>query len=186
MSVPTNTTASSPDPTQTAPATQSLIVGLLRGFMELDTQQVVVYNQKWKIPADDRLFITVSSMGPEKQYGATVDLHDSADGKALQEDIAIASREMIGVDIYSKSQAAVNRKEEVMMALASTACQQLCEQWALKIARIPMTFVDLSAVEGTARLNRFQLTFAVLRTRTKSSLVQFYDQFQKPKLVIEP
>lgn len=180
MPVAADTTSSA------APATQSLIAGLLRSFMNLSTMQVVVYNQKWKIPADDRLFITVSSVGPVKQYGATVDLHDNADGSALQEDVAIASREMLAVDIYSKSQEAANRKEEIMMALASTAAQQLCEQWALKIARIPMTFVDLSSVEGTARLNRYQVTFAVLRTRTKTSLVQFYNQFPKPKLVIEP
>jgi len=178
--VPSDTTSAA------AASTQSLICGLLRGYMVLERDQVVVYNQKWKIPADDRLYITVASLGPEKQYGATVDLHDSADESALVEDIAIASQEMIGIDIYSRSQEAIQRKEEVMMALASTAMQQLCEQWAIKVARIPLTFVDTSGLEATARLNRFHLAFAVLRTRTRSSVVQFYDTFQKPKLVIEP
>lgn len=180
MSVPTDTT------TAAAASTQSLICGLLRAYMALETEQVVVYNQKWKIPADTRLYISVSSLGPQKQYGATVEYRDNDDQSALVEDVATASREMIGVDIYSRGQDALNRKEEVMMALASTAAQQLCERYAIKIARIPLTFVDASGLESTARLNRFHLSFAVLRTRTRSSVVQFYDTFPKPKLVIEP
>lgn len=180
MSVAPDTTTSA------APATQSLITGLLRGYMELTKNQVVVFNQKWKIPPDDRIYITVASVGPQKPYGATVDQRLSDDGKQLLEDVAIPTREMIGVDIYSRSQDTVNRKEEILQALASTAAQQLCEQWALKIARIPLTFVDLSGVEGVARLNRFHLAFAVLRTRTKTSIIEYFDDFQKPALVIEP
>lgn len=170
----------------TAPATQSLICGLLRAYMELTTNQVVVYNQKWKIPPDDRIYITVAAIGPQRPYGATAETRLSADAKQLLEDVAIPTREMIGVDIYSRSQDAVNRKEEILMALASTAMQQLCEQYAMKAARIPLTFVDLSAIEGVARLNRFHLAFAVLRTRMKTSVIESYDTFPKPNLVIEP
>lgn len=180
MSVAPDTTSSA------APATQSLIAGLLRGYMELKTEQVVVYNQKWKIPPDDRIYITIASIGPQKPYGATVEQRLSVDGSQLLEDVAIPTREMIGVDIYSRSQDALNRKEEILQALASTQAQQLSEQWALKLARIPMTFVDLSGVEGVAILNRFHLAFAVLRTRTKTSVIEYYNEFQKPALVIEP
>lgn len=180
MPIPADTTSAA------APATQSLIAGLLRGFMGLAKDQVVVYNQKWKIPPDKRLYIAVSSLGPVKQYGATVETRNSPDNTALLEDVAVASREMLGIDIYSSSQEAVQRKEEVMMAFASTAAQQLCEKWALKLARIPLTFVDASEGEGAARLNRYHLAFAVLRTRTKTSTIEFYNTFPKPELVIEP
>lgn len=180
MSVPADTTSPA------AATTQSILVGLFRGYMELAKDQCVVYNQKWKIPPDKRLYMMIASTGPVKQYGATAALRNSDDGLELYEDVAVASREMMTVEIYSRSQEAVERKEEVMMALASTQAQQLCEHWALKLARIPLTFVDVSAVEGTARLNRFSLTFALLRTRTKSTLIESYNQFQKPALVINP
>lgn len=182
MPVPPDTTST------TAPATQSLIAGLLRAYMELTTEQVVVYNQKWKIPNDDRLYITVSSIGPNKSYGATVAQADGPDKQnpALIETVAVATREMIAIDIYSRGQGAVDRKEEILMALASSPMQQLCEEYAIKVARIPLTFADLSGIEGVARLNRFHLAFAVLRTRTKSTAIVYYDQFAKPGLVIEP
>lgn len=180
MPAPADTTTTS------AASTQALIAGLLRAYMGLEHDQVVVYNQKWKIPPDERLYVTVSSIGPNRQYGATVGTRLDLENKELVEDVAVASREMIGVDVYSVTQEAVDRKEEVTMALASTACQQLCEQYSIKVARIPLTFVDASSLEGTARLNRFHLSFAVLRTRTKSTPIESFDEFQQPKLAIEP
>lgn len=180
MPVPAETTSPA------AASTQSLLCGFLRAYLGLATEQVVVYNQKWKIPPDKRLYVTVSSIGPQKSYGATSSTEASVDGKALIESVAIASREMISVDLYSRSQEAINRKEEILQALASIPMQQLCEQYAIKVARIPLTFVDTSGLEATANLNRFSITFAVLRTRVLSKPVEYYDTFSKPSLVIEP
>lgn len=171
-----------------APSTQSLIVGLVRAYMGLKTDQVVVFNQKWKIPPDDRLYVTVSSLGPQKSYGVTSETRLNADESALLEDVAIAGREMIGLDIYSSSQEAVSRKEEPVLALNSVAAQQLCERWAIKLARMPLTMVDASIVDGTTRINRFHLAFSVLRTRVKTSIVEAYDTstVKQPTLAIEP
>lgn len=180
MSVPVDTVSPA------AATTQSILAGLFRGYMELKSEQVVVYNQKWKIPTDDRLYVAVSSLGPNKPYGVTTETRLSEDNSKLIEDVAIASREMIGVDIYSAGPLAAARKEEIVMALNSTAGQQLCEKWAIKLARIPLTLVDASFVDGIRRINRYHVAFSVLRTRVKSTVIESYDQFQKPQLVIEP
>lgn len=180
MPVPAETTS------MAAPSTQSLLCGLLRRYMGLAIDQCVVYNQKWLVPPDDRLYLTVSSLGPQRAYGATVETFDGPGGGVLLEEIAIPTQEMIGIDLYSRSQEAVDRKEELLMTLASTFAQQLCEQYAMKMARIPMTFADLSGLEGTSRLNRFHLAFAVLRTRSKVTVIEYYDAFSTPALVIEP
>lgn len=171
-----------------APATQSLIVGLVRAYMGLKTDQVVVFNQKWKVPPDDRLYVTVAATGPQKGYGVTSETRLAPDESALLEDVAVSSREMISIDIYSSSQEAVNRKEEPVLCLNSVAAQQLCERWALKLARLPMTMVDASGLEGTTRINRFHLAFSVLRTRVKTSVVEAYDTstVKQPTLAIEP
>ncbi len=169
------------------PATQSLIAGLLRAYLGLETDQVAVYNQKWKVPADARLYLVVSSVGPQRAFGAMTRQYDSTDGKQLLEDASVSSREMIGVDLYSAGQAAVDQKEQVLAALASTAMQQLCEAYSIKVARIPITFVDASEVEGTTRLNRFHLAFAVLRTRTTTRTIAYYSDFTgQPALAINP
>lgn len=171
-----------------APATQSILCGFFRAYMGLKTEQAVVYNQKWKIPNDDRLYLVVASVGPQRAYSASSTTRVVGEGvnEALVEDVAVGSREILSIDIYSKGQAAVNRKEEILTGLASIQMQQLCERYALKVARIPLTFADLSHVEGTARLNRFQISFAVLRTRVVTKPVEYFDQFKQPSLVIEP
>lgn len=169
-----------------APATQSLIAGLLRDYMDLKTEQVVVYNQKWKVPPDDGLYLTVSSLGPQKTYGTSANTRLSDDGQDLLEDVSIAGQEMIALDLYSRSQEAVNRKEEPVLCLNSIAAQQLCEKWSLKLARIPLTMVDASALEGAGQLNRFHLAFAVLRTRTKTTIVESFDKFTQPTLALNP
>lgn len=180
MPPPSDTTSAA------APATQSLIAGLLREYLGLATEQVVVANQKWRIPPDLRLYLTVSSADPSKPYGASVETAVSADGTALVETVAVPSREIIAVDVYSRGQVAVDRKDEVVLALSSTAMQILCETWAIKVAQIPLSMVDASSLEGAARINRFRCSFPVLRTRTKESRVPYFGTFPKPALVINP
>lgn len=182
MSVPPNTTGPG------AATTQAILVGLFRAYMGLAKDQVVVYNQKWKIPSDTRVYVTVSSLGPNKPYGATAETRLSEDASQLIEDVAIPSREMIGVDVYSAGPLANDRKEEIVMALNSTQGQQLCEKWAIKLARIPTTFVDASYVDGTTRITRQHLAISVLRTRVKSSVIESYDTstVKQPALAIEP
>lgn len=171
-----------------APATVDLIVALLRSFLGLEDDQAVVYNEKWKIPNDDRLYIVVQALGPQKPYGATVETNSV--GEKLIETVAIPSREVIGVDLYSAGQEALDRKDEVLAALASTSAQAISERYSLKIARIPITFSDASRVVGTRRVTRFHVAFAVFRTRTRESAIEFFDNFEdaRPpkKLITEP
>ncbi len=158
-----------------APTTQSIFVGLFRAYMGLDDDQVIVYNQKWIVPNDDRLYLVVSSLGPQRPYGASAQLEDKGD--KLVETVSIPSREVITVDLHSAGQAAVDRKEEVLMALASTLAQATCERWSLKIGRTPLSFADASRLLGTTRITRFHLAFPVLRTRSREMAVDYYDNF---------
>lgn len=182
----------SPAPDKTvgvnAPATQSLIVGLLRAFMGLEVNQCVVYNQKWVLPNDSRLYVVVGSLS-QKPYGTSAETREVvADDETtkLVEDVSIASREVLTIDLLSRSQEAVNRKEEPLMAFSSYAAQALAETYSLKMPRIPTGPNDVSRVEGTAKINRFQYVVPVLRTRTRSADVPFFDRFTQPSLVIEP
>lgn len=172
---------------QSAPATQSLLVGLLRAYLALGNDQVVVYNQKWVLPNDSRLYVVVASLS-QKAYGTSAETRQVEDGDdtKLVEDVSISSREVLTIDLLSRSQEAVNRKEEVLMALSSQAAQALSETYAIKIARIPTGPNDVSRVEGTAKVNRFQYVLPVLRTRTRTTDVDFFDEFNQPSLVIEP
>lgn len=163
------------------------IVELLRGFMELKPARCMLYNQRWKLPEDDGIYVTVALL-TSKPYGSTKSYETSLDGSALLEIIELRIQETYSINIFSRSQDALNRKEEVVMAFNSTAAQQMCEAHALKLATLPVSFVDTSLLEGAARLNRYTVTMAILRGTSKTNIVQYFDHFDNPprKLLINP
>lgn len=171
------------------PRTINLIVGLIRSYMELEAEQVVVYNQKWRIPNDDRLYVTVAYLA-QKPFGPCTSYEKfggtPGNPAGLKEVVTVNSQETFSINVYSRNEDAVQRKDEVVMALNSTAAQQLCEANSIKLGRIPVGMSDLSGQEGTAIVNRFALTINALVARSREKVVEYYDKFQPTGLLINP
>lgn len=180
-------------PPAAQPDTLNLIVILLREFMGLAADQAVVYNQKWKIPADDRLYCSISQVA-EKIYSNESDTFDGTDGvdgkgvpvPALIEQTVVRTSTIIGVDIYSRSQEAKNRRFEVVGALTSIYGQQLAEKYSMRLGQIPATFVNISRKEGTAILNRYHIAFSVMRAIASRRVVEYFSTFPNPALIVNP
>ena len=170
---------------KTVPSSQSILVAGLRAFLGLEAQRVVVFNQNWKIPSDSGLYITVSSLGPAKPYGSTQTLTVTKDG-ALVEALGVPMREILGIDLASRSQEAIDRVPDVLAFFGSTECEQLCEKYSIKLAKIPMGFSDASGLEGAATINRQHTAVALLRTRLIERAVPYFNAEPKPELVLEP
>lgn len=168
-----------------APNTINLVIELIRKFMALEKEQVVLYNQNWKVPTDKRIYISVMFRG-EKPYGSAKHYEDRPN--ELVEIITLNSQETYAIDVYSFGPEALDRKEEVLMAFNSTLAQQMQEQHGFKLPLLPLSFRDLSHIEGASNLNRYQLDVAVLRSRQKENVVQYFDQYQIPPktLIINP
>lgn len=173
------------------PRTINLLVGLIREYMGLDADQVVIYNQKWRIPADNRLYVVVAYLA-QKPYGANTtyetfgQTQEKPTGAGLKEVTVVNSQETFTINVYSRGEQALLRKDEIVMALASTAAQQLCEANSIKLGKIPVGMTDLSGLDGAAILNRFAVTINTLCARSQERVVQYYDQFPTPGLVINP
>ncbi len=169
------------------PRTLNLLVGLIRDYMGLAPDQVVIYNQKWRIPSDSRIYVTVGLVA-QKPYASVRENVEFTDdkGSGLKEVVTLNSQETISLNFYSKSQDALLRKDEVIMALGSTAAQQLCEANSIKLGQLPISMVDVSALEGVARLNRYVATVNALVARSQERIIQYYDNFQATGLLINP
>lgn len=169
------------------PRTINLLVGLIRSYMGLATEQVVVYNQKWRIPSDNRVYISVGYLA-QKCYAPALTYENPAVGEAggLKEVATINSQETFSINIYSRSDEAILRKDEVILAFNSTAAQQLCEANSIKLARVPIAFTDLSQLDGAAILNRFAITINALCARKQERIVEYFDKFQPTGLIINP
>lgn len=180
-------------PLDSNPPADDVLVGLielLREFMGLSPDQIVIYNSDWRIPSDTRLYITVGLLA-SKVYGTTNEQKDRPASagvpSALIEQVIISSADTYTVNVFSVTNEAMLRNWEVIAALSSTIGQQAMERLNFGMSRVPASIVDLSGVEGARRLFRYANTITLLRSRVRENVIQIYDDFTgTPALVINP
>jgi hypothetical protein len=153
------------------------------GFLP-EEHRVFIYNQKWNIPSDSGCFVNVDFLG-SKVIGSNSKVVDNPenDGGMVNRQ-CVNMQEIYQVDIFSADSSARIRKHEIVMAFQSITAQQACEENAFKFGQIPSSFVDLSEVEGSARLNRYSITFNVTRAYGKETPVAAFTVFQNPPKTI--
>ncbi len=137
-----------------------------------DVQRVIIYNQNFVLPTYDYMFIVLSEV-PGKVMGVQSTFRDT-DNKELQ--TLIMQRE-IGIDVMSRNSEARQRKEEVIMALASIYSQQKQEVNGFRIFSYAMSFIDVSENEGAGRINRYRGAINLHVRYHKEKTATFYDTF---------
>ncbi len=171
-----------------AHADASIIVGtplelfceILRNRMGLADDQCYMWDQKIKIPSDSRLYIAVSEDSC-KSYSNNTRI--DASGNEVN---YTNMQSTLGVDIFSRSGSARDRKEEVVLALNSIYSQQQQERNSFYIAKVPANFVNISESEGSAILYRFNIAVNIQYVVAKSAAGSYYDTFEEPDIVADP
>lgn len=134
-----------------------LIRKIIVNQMSLDPQSVNIYDEKWKIPPTDGLFVTVEYRSGKVVANQNLFVSTGGDPVEYQE---VNMLEQITVGVFSRDRSSTQRKEEVLMAILSSYAQQLQEKYSFKINRAgPIT--DLSQLEGAAMLKRYDIDLRV-------------------------
>lgn len=176
-----------PRDTSPAPETIKLIAELLEGELEVPKGVVQIYNQTRRITPIKGLFVTVSIVG-DRPYGLNT-RYEAREGSIDLEEVATMNvQEIISIDLFSADDSARTRRNAVLFALASVRSQQLQDKYAFKISNLPASFVDLSEVDASKRLNRYAATFNVLRAYDRRMLVPTFTNFTipPPTLLVNP
>jgi hypothetical protein len=157
---------------------------LLNELVELDLKpdQVLLYNQKFDIPADDRPYLSVSVLGT-RTFGASTRYENDAESNELIESQNINRQEMLSILFYSRGNSARVWNWLIPAALVSTYSEQQQEANGIKISKVPSSMTDQSEQDGTAILNRFALTIHVLAAYHRTKPVPFYDSFPGPAVI---
>lgn len=161
-----------------------VIAGILESELSLSKDQVVLYNQKFDIPPDERIYLAVSLLG-SRPFGAKTGYAADPITRELREEQSVNVQEMYSVTLYSRGPSARLRNWEVPAALVSTFAQQQMEKSSFKIGYLPQ-MSDVSEQEGTSRLNRYSLTFAALVAYRKTKPVDYFDKFAQPLVISNP
>jgi hypothetical protein len=143
--------------------------------LELDDDRINIWNQKFDIPSDENLFIVLSYQ-PSKVIANRNTVKYNPTTSEYEEIQDVNVQEHITVGIFSRNLDALNRKEEVLMAMASVYSQQLQEKYSFKIARIA-PIEDLSVLEATALLYRFDIPLVIFSHYQKIKTVEYFETF---------
>lgn len=150
-----------------------IIEGLSDDECDFDSKRVMIWNNRSVVPRDKDLFIIIEA-GASRTFANSTE-HESR-GDDLYEIQSISKQEVYNIDIMSRDNSAERRKEEVIMALRSMYSQNQQEERGIMIAKIA-NLIDISGVEGSARLFRFQCSVTLHASYTKEKVVRHYDTF---------
>ena len=150
----------------TPQTSMDLIRLIIINQLQLEQDRVNIYDNKWIMPNTDEMFITI-----EYRNGKTIGNNRKFINDAnLQKPIEIQTVNMfetIVVGVFSRNDEAQYRKEEVLMAIKSSYAQLFQESYGFKIGS-NCEIQDLSALEATAMLKRYDIELHVWAWYTKT------------------
>jgi hypothetical protein len=150
-----------------------IIKQILDTEMEMPPNRVWAYNQNNDLPQDSKLFI-VLHFGKRDVIANNSKYINTNDG--LKEVQSTNVREDIMISLLSKNNEARDRAHEVLMAMRSNYSQQLQEKNHIHISTTGDIY-DASFLEGTSRINRFDVKIKLFKSYEKMKSVDYYNKF---------
>lgn len=140
-----------------------ILADIITRFMNIPAERVVVAVEGYDPPKDQGLYVTIQT-DPTEIVGTSQD-YDAATDTELS---SISAFQRLTVQITSRNRDAINRKEEVVMALTSTYAQQVQELQQCRIFR-EGPLMNLSFIEGAGALHRYQIPVKITYVKTKTT-----------------
>ena len=157
-----------------------LIASMIRREMNLNEDQVFLYNQELRVPKDNRLYVSIGVQSSKIFSTSNKPDSDPTDFEFKQR---VNVRDVVEINIYSKSFDALELKEEVVMALQGDYAIGLQESYGFRIAQIPSQIQNISEIDGPAIPYRFNFTFNMLYAKAKIRKIEHYETFNYEKTI---
>ena len=149
-----------------------ILCDIIATEMSLDTDRVVVYDQNFKPPKDNNIYITIAL-----QSSRIIGNNNRFNPVTNEEEQYVSVSETYNVEITSKNRDAMTRRLAPNMAIKSTYSQQQQELNQVRIFRTN-TNLDLSFIEGASSLHRYRIPVIINSTQLDSKEIDIYDNFR--------
>lgn len=156
-----------------------LVADIIQRVLGLADGRVYLWDQKILEPADAGLFVALS-VPLVKPVGYS----NRFNGDTGNLDQFVTMSATVDIDVISRSTAARDMKEQVLMALSGTyAEQQMAANsfWVSPLGR----FVNLSEVDGASIPYRFRVSVQMQYAVSQAQPSAFFDQFQTPTVFVD-
>lgn len=165
-----------------------ILCDIIATDMGLDPTRVVVYNQNWKSPKDDDIYIVVAE-GSSRIIGNTNRFEPAdpgAEPPTVDREVKCVSvSTTYNVEITSRNTDAKYRKSEILAAIGSDYSEQKQELNQMRIFRTNQ-ILDLSFIEGRSALHRYQIPVIINSVQVHENPIITYDKFQETQVLAEP
>jgi hypothetical protein len=158
-----------------------LLADIIQKQLGLPAGRVWLWDQKVIMPTDYDMFVVIGET-MVKPFGSANFFDGATDSQVISTNCYAEAQ----IDLYSRGPEARDRKEEVILALASNYAETQQELNGFHIARVPTGFSNLSILEydsGTAIPYRFTITVGIQYQVKRISSTQYYDTFSDPSLI---
>lgn len=149
-----------------------LICDIITNGLDIEEDRVVVYSENWDPPKDAGIYIVVST-----RRGKPISNVRKYDDDTNEEVQTVVTYDFIDIDITSKDRTALDRKEEVLMALNSTYSEQVQNENNIKIFKLG-EIMDLSFIEAASALKRYRIPCIVSNIKEKRTVINYFDKFR--------
>ncbi len=153
-----------------------LFCDILQESMNLSQGQVIIFDQKFNIPTDSRLYIAVGVRAC-KPFGNSTKM---VDGVSMQ---SVNMAADLDINILSRSTEALNRKEEVILALQSQYAEAQQEANSFYVSQLSHSFVNLSEIDGGAIPYRYVIGARLQYFVSKQLATSYFDTFQTTEVI---
>lgn len=153
-----------------------MVAEILRKELELSLDHCYLYDQKVFKPEDEKMYLSVG-VENVKVYGN----NQRPDGDGNIE-VGVNCIADLHVEIMSRSDEALHRKEEVAIALGSVYAEAQQNANSFSMGR-NVALVDVSEIDGAAIPYRFVLTTRIQYAVSKMKSEQYYETVQETVLV---
>lgn len=159
-----------------------IIGDIVKNFMDLTEEQILIYNQDFILPATSGLFIILQDTTSQAFASNNRFIPATENVVGAEENIISLNKEEIIINVISKNSEARLRRAEIAMALRTNFSQGQQEIYQFKITNITSS-LNVSEAEGAGMLNRFATTVSLFTHYEKTINTPYYDNFTNNLLV---
>jgi hypothetical protein len=157
---------------------------IIKDYMGLSDSQIWIKDGKAFKPTDNSFSVVIGFMSV-KAYGTSVrQVFNTTTGK-MEEVIGTNMGGQISIDIQGRDFNILTRKEEIVMAMASSKCKEDQIAKGYLVGTQPTSFNDISGLDGASIPYRFQITFQIqFMVKKTTSNIDYYDNFRLEDLYV--
>jgi hypothetical protein len=156
-----------------------IIADIITQELQINKERVVVYSQNFCPPKDDNLYVIIST-----RIGKPLSSSNKFDKDTNEEVKSVSSFNDYDIEITSRNREAIERKEEIIMAITSTYSIQKQDENSFRLFRAG-NIIDLTFIEASSSLNRFRIPVRCTDLKTKRTTVDYFDKLRDNEIDLQ-